>query len=609
VNDEHIQVKHVNGMSDISGNAHQHKSDRSGGRLVRRTFIIALVLLTSGLIVGGAIELVFRYQENVNNIWELQTEMAKGAAFKIQQFMQGIEKTMRASSRTQAIVDSGLTKDFEVELIKLSKAEPAITAVSALDSEGQELFKLSRVQLIQSEDLKSFRDDEAFIRAKGGVSNFSPVYFVRESEPYVRIATPIERFAGEIVGVLIAEVNLKYIWDVVSDIRVGKAGYAYVLSGNGDLIAHPDISLVLARQNLKGLTQVKDALARESGPFTASANLEGQKVFTAYATIPTLRWVVLVERPTSEAYTHLYSSLTRSGVLLLVGLGMATLASLMIGYRVVRPLQTLREGVARISGGELEHYIDIQTGDELQMLAGEFNEMTSKLRESYASIERVSHLKRFFSPQLAELIELSGESDLMDDHRREITVVFCDLRNFTEFSSIVEPEEAMKVLREYYKVIGVLLKHYEATIEHFAGDGLMAFFNDPLPCPDPEGRAVRMAMTMQRDVEILIEGWRKRGIKLGFGIGISSGYATLGRIGSEEEFHYAAIGTVSNLASRLCDKAQSGQVLIAESVYAKIEDLAEVKRIGDVSLKGFLKPVPVLEVLALKDDSYTTPNH
>ena len=596
-------------MSDISGNPHQHKSDRSGGRLVRRTFIIALVSLTSGLIVGGAIELVFRYQENVNNIWELQTEMAKGAAFKIQQFMQGIEKTMRASSRTQAIVDSGLTKDFEVELIKLSKAEPAITAVSALDSEGQELFKLSRVQLIQSEDLKSFRDDEAFIRAKGGVSNFSPVYFVRESEPYVRIATPIERFAGEIVGVLIAEVNLKYIWDVVSDIRVGKAGYAYVVSGNGDLIAHPDISLVLARQNLKGLTQVKDALARESGPFTASANLEGQKVFTAYATIPTLRWVVLVERPTSEAYTHLYSSLTRSGVLLLVGLGMATLASLMIGYRVVRPLQTLREGVARISGGELEHYIDIQTGDELQMLAGEFNEMTSKLRESYASIERVSHLKRFFSPQLAELIELSGESDLMDDHRREITVVFCDLRNFTEFSSIVEPEEAMKVLREYYKVIGVLLKHYEATIEHFAGDGLMAFFNDPLPCPDPEGRAVRMAMTMQRDVEILIEGWRKRGIKLGFGIGISSGYATLGRIGSEEEFHYAAIGTVSNLASRLCDKAQSGQVLIAESVYAKIEDLAEVKRIGDVSLKGFLKPVPVLEVLALKDDSYTTPNH
>lgn len=608
MNDDHIQVKHVNDMSNVSGNARQHNSDRIGGRLVRRTFIIALVLLTSGFIVGGAIELVFRYQENVNNIWELQAEMAKGAAFKIRQFMQGIEKTMRASSRTQAMAESGLTKDFEVEIVTLLKAVPAITAVSALDSNGQELFKLSRVQLVTSEDLDSFRDDEAFIRAKGGVTYFSNVYFVRESEPYVRVATPIERFAGEIVGVLIAEVNLKYIWDVVADIRVGKAGYAYVVSGNGDLLAHPDISLVLARKNLKSLTQVKNALARESGPFTASANFAGQKVFTVYATIPALSWIVLVERPTSEAYISLYSSLFRSGILLLVGLGMAILASLMIGYRVVRPLQTLREGVARISGGDLEYHIDVRTGDELQMLGDEFNEMTAKLRESYAGIEKISHLKRFFSPQLAELIELSGESDLMDDHRREITVIFCDLRNFTEFSSIVEPEEAMRVLREYYQAIGVLLRHYEATIEHFAGDGLMAYFNDPLPCPDPEIRAVRMAMEMQKDVEKLIVGWRKRGIKLGFGIGISSGYATLGRIGSAEEFHYAAIGTVANLASRLCDQAQSGQVLIAESVYAKIEGLAEVRQIGDFSLKGFLKPVPVLEVLALKDDSYTAPN-
>jgi class 3 adenylate cyclase/HAMP domain-containing protein len=541
----------------------------------------------------------------VNSIWLLQTEMANRAALKIHQFMQGIDKTMRTVTQTQRLVESGLTKDFEFALIKLLKTEHAITSVTALDSGGREQYKLSRVRLALPGDLISRSDDEAFLRAKGGVTYFSPVYFVGDSEPYATIATPIERFAGEIVGVLIAEVNLKYVWDVVADIRVGQAGYAYVVSGEGDLIAHPDISLVLGRKNFTNLAQVQNALAGESGPFTASKNLVDEEVFAAYATISDLEWIVLVERPAAEAYTALRSSLFRSGVLLLVGLGMAILASLMIGYRIVRPLQTLREGVARISGGDLEHHIDVQTGDELEMLADEFNEMTAKLRESYAGIEKMSHLKRFFSPQLAELIELSGESDLMDDHRREITVVFCDLRNFTEFSSIVEPEEAMKVLREYYKAIGVLLRHYEATIEHFAGDGLMAYFNDPLPCPDPEIRAVRMAMEMQRDVEKLILGWRKRGIKLGFGIGISSGYATLGRIGSEEEFHYAAIGTVANLASRLCDKAKSGQVLIAESVYAKIEDLAEVKRIGDVSLKGFLKPVPVLEVVTLKDESPT----
>jgi class 3 adenylate cyclase len=588
---------------DSASSTSQDRFRRKGSRLVRRTFIVTLVLLCSGFIAVASIELLFRYRESVNNIWVLQTEMAKGAAFKIQQFMQGIEDAMRTSSRTKAIIESGLTEDFEFQLIKILKAVPAITSISALDSDGQEIIKLSRFRLIQSKDLVSRRDDEAFLRTRGGVSYISPVYFVRDSEPYTRIATPIERFAGEIVGVVVAEVNLKYIWDVVSEIHAGQAGYAYVVSNDGDLIAHPDISLVLARQNLKDLDQVERALGRKTGLFTASTNLAGQKVFTAYAAIPSLRWVVLVERPTSEAYATLYSSIFRSGAFLLVGFGMAVLASLLIGFRVVGPLQTLRNGVARISGGELDHHIDINTGDELEMLATEFNDMTAKLRESYANIERVSHLKRFFSPQLVEAIESSDEAELMDDHRREITVIFCDLRNFTEFSSLVEPEEAMKVLREFYQAIGVLLRRYEATIEHFAGDGLMAFFNDPLPCPDPEIRAVRMAMMMQTDVAKLIEGWRRRGIKLGFGVGISSGYATLGRIGSKEQFHYAAIGSVANLASRLCDEAKSGQVLITESVFAKVDHFTEVKHIGEVSFKGFPKPVPVLEVLALKDDS------
>lgn len=571
------------------------------GRLVRRTFIIALVLLSSGFVAGGAIEFVLRYQESVNSIWVLQSEMAKAAAFKINQFMREIEKTMRASTLTREIVDSGLTDDLEIELIKVLKRVPAITSVSALDSSGQEIYRISRVKSVQPGDFGFYGNDEIFLRSRGGVAYFSPVYFLNESEPYANIGTPIERFAGEIAGVLIAEVNLKYIWDVVSDIQVGRTGYAYVVSGQGDLIAHPDISLVLAKPNLSDLFQVRSAMAGEPGPFPALANLAGEKVFVAYAAIPGLRWVVLVERPTSEAYESLYGSLIRSGVFLLVGFGMAVLASLLIGFRVVRPLQTLRNGVARISGGDLDHHIDIKTGDELEMLASEFNDMTARLRESYASIERVSHLKRFFSPQLAEAIESSEEADLMDDHRREITVVFCDLRNFTEFSSSVEPEEAMIVLREFYQTIGMLLQKYEATIEHFAGDGLMAFFNDPLPCPDPEIRAVQMAMQMQQNVAYLIDGWRKRGIELGFGIGIDSGYATLGRIGSKEQFHYAAIGSVANLASRLCDEAQNGQVLITEPVFAKVESLADVKPVGDLSLKGFRKPVTVLEVVGLKD--------
>ena len=571
-----------------------------GGRLVRRTFVIALVLVSSGLLAGGAAELFLRYRESVESIWVLQREMAQGAAFKIQRFMQEIEKTMRASTQTQDIIGAGLTEAYRFQLIKLLKNAPAITAVAALDANGRERFKVSRLEVVRPEDLTDRATEEAFLEAREGTSFFGPVYFVRESEPYAPIAVPIERFAGEVVGVLIAEVNLKYIWDVVSQIQAGQSGYAYVVSSEGDLIAHPDISLVLKRRNLGELDQVQAALAGASGPFAAQPNFAGQKVFAAYAAIPDLGWLVLVERPATEAYEPLYSSLLRTGVFLFIGLCMAVLASLLIGYRVVHPLQLLRQGAARIGAGALDHHIEIKTGDELESLADEFNHMAEKLRESYDSIEHMSHLKRYFSPQLAELIVSSEEENLTESHRREITVVFCDLRNFTEFSSIAEPEEAMHVLREYYDALGSLLRQFEATIGHFAGDGLMAFFNDPLPCPDPAARAVRMAVAMQRDVGQLIEVWRKRGINLGLGIGISSGYATLGHIGSEEQFHYTAIGPVVNLASRLCDEAAGGQILIAEAVYAEVEELAEVERIGELSLKGFPKPVPVLQVAGLR---------
>lgn len=575
---------------------------RAGGRLVRRTFVIALVLICGGLLVSGAIELFLRHKESVENIRVLQREMAKGAAFKIHQFVQEIEGTMRASTQTPDIVSAGLTDSYEFQLIKLLKNVPAITTVAALDANGRELFKLSRVEMFQREDLVDRATEEAFLRARQDASFFGPVYFVHESEPHALIAVPIKQF-NETIGVLMAEVNLKHIWNVVLQIQAGQKGYAYVVSNEGDLIAHPDISLVLEGQNLRDLAQVQSALVGASEPLAAQPNYAGQKVFATYAPIPELGWIVFVERPAVEALAPLYSSLFRTGALLLVGLAIAVLASLLIGFRVVRPLQELRQGAARIGAGELDHRIDIQTGDELEGLAGEFNEMTSKLQESYANIERISQLKQFFSPQLAEHIVSSGEDNLTKSHRQEITVIFCDLRNFTEFSSTAEPEEVMRVLQEYYKAIGSLLRRFEATIEHFAGDGLMAFFNDPLPCPDPEIRAVRTAVMMRQDVGKLIEAWGKRGIKLGFGVGISSGYATLGHIGSEEQFHYAAIGSVANLASRLCDEARSGQILISEAVYAKVEELAEVEPVGKLSLKGFPNPVNVLQVLGLKSEA------
>ena len=363
------------------------RESAKSGRLLRRTFLISLLVVSVGLIASGALELFFSYRENIESLGELQREMAQGAAFKIQQFVEDLEKTMRASTQTQGIVTSGLTQEFRFELIKLLKVAPAITEVVAVDAEGREQVKVSRVRTTLPDDLKDRSTDEAFKRGRSGKSYSGKVYFVRRSEPYITIAVPIERFAGDVIGVLISEVNLKYIWDVVSAIKVGKAGYAYVVSGDGDLIAHPDISYVLEKRNLLALPQVKAALSKQPGPLTAQPNLVGQKVFAAFAPIQDLGWAVLIERPVSEAYAPLYASTLRTLILLLAGLGMAGWASFLIGRRVVRPIEILRRGAARIGSGDLDHRLEIKTGDELQELADEFNRMTAQLQESYANLE------------------------------------------------------------------------------------------------------------------------------------------------------------------------------------------------------------------------------
>jgi adenylate cyclase len=224
-----------------------------------------------------------------------------------------------------------------------------------------------------------------------------------------------------------------------------------------------------------------------------------------------------------------------------------------------------------------------------------------RVAEQLSELERISRLKRFLSPQLAELVISSKDERMLESHRREITVLFGDLRGFTAFAETAEPEEVMGILQEYHSAMGELIFQFEGTLERFAGDGMMVFFNDPLPCQDPAARAVRMSAAMRERTGELSRMWRKRGHELGFGVGIALGYATLGKIGFEGRFDYGAIGTVTNLASRLCDEARSGQILINQRVYAMVEDLVEVEPLGDLDLKGFLKPVSAFNVVAIKD--------
>ncbi|MBC8160691.1 MAG: response regulator [Roseiflexaceae bacterium] len=242
--------------------------------------------------------------------------------------------------------------------------------------------------------------------------------------------------------------------------------------------------------------------------------------------------------------------------------------------------------------------------DTIQTQAAELAALNSTLerrvQQQVEELDRLGRLRRFFSPQLAEII--ARDERLIDSHRQEITVVFCDLRNFTAFSESAEPEEVMRVLDEYYAALGELITQFEATVEHFAGDGLMVFFNDPLPCPEPPLRAVRMAVAMRDRVGELIHTWRKRGHQLNFGTGIALGYATLGKIGFEGRFQYAAIGMAANLAERLCAEAQGGQILVSQRVYTAVEDLVEAEHLPDLVLKGFHKPVAAFNILGLKQN-------
>ncbi|HEU4341960.1 MAG TPA: adenylate/guanylate cyclase domain-containing protein, partial [Candidatus Binatia bacterium] len=226
--------------------------------------------------------------------------------------------------------------------------------------------------------------------------------------------------------------------------------------------------------------------------------------------------------------------------------------------------------------------------------------LEQRVQEQVTQLERLSRLKRFFSPHLAELIVAGGTDDPLQTHRREITVVFLDLRGFTAFAETAEPEEVMGVLREYHAEMGRLILAHEGTLERFAGDGMMIFFNDPVPVVNPAERAIRMALAMRERVEQITVKWRKLGYELDFGVGIAQGYATIGGIGFEGRWDYGAIGTVTNLASRLCGEAKPGQILVPQRLVGTVDDLVEVEPVGELVLKGFRRPITGYNVLCLK---------
>jgi len=353
-------------------------------RLFPKYASLIIALVAGVLLANGAVSIYFSYRETREQLLALQIEKAHGAAMRIEQYMLDIEHQLGWTAMSRVDPGDEPMEQRRLEYLKLLRQAPAITEVVWMDEAGLEQLRVSRLSMDVIATGPDRSRDPRFIEARQGKTHYGAVYFLKGSEPYMTISRP----AGTGGGVTAAEVNLKFVWDVVSRIKIGKEGLAYVVDSAGTLIAHPDISLVLKKTDLSALPQVAARDMPGSDIHPEARDLSGAEVLAAQARIPLLGWTVFVESPRAEAYAPLYATIVRTALLLLAGLGVATAASFFLARALVRPIRRLQRGAEKIGAGQLEHRIEVSTGDELEQLGEQFNQMGADLKASYAGLER-----------------------------------------------------------------------------------------------------------------------------------------------------------------------------------------------------------------------------
>lgn len=556
----------------------------------RALFAAAVVPL---LIAGGS-EAWFGYHDQRARLNDLLNAEARFAAVNIQDFIEGIRDQLGWTVQLPWSEDTGDRR--RLDALRLLRQVPAVENLTLVDATGKERLFVSRIGLNRIESGDDLSTKAAVTGARSNRIWFGPVTFQGGSEPFMAIAIAGNRAAD---GVAIAEVNLKFIWEVISGIRVGRTGDAFVLDRPGRLVAHPDISLVLRADETaqRPLQSLRAAILARPGQAAAGQDIMGRTVLGAMAQIPGVDWSVIVKQPLAEAFAPIYAALWRTAALLVAGAALAGFLAYWLTQRMIGPIRLLEDGVTRIGAGQFDHRISLATSDEFERLATRFNEMAAELAISQERSERINRLKRFLAPQVAELIDRTGDDRVLDGRRVEVVVIFCDMRGFTAFSARAEPETILGVLREYYDALERVVSAHEATLINFSGDGAMVLVNAPVACSDPALRAVNMAIDMQISVQKLLAGWRALDHQLGFGVGLAMGPATVGQIGAEGRLHYSAIGNVVNLASRLCSSAQDSEILIDRVAAHAIGSSAPLIELDARILKGFDQPVPVFSAV------------
>ncbi len=561
--------------------------------LFRRYFLALFAAVVVPLLIASGSQAWFGYGDRRAALNDLLDAEARAAAAKIQDFMEGIRDQLGWTVQLPWSERADEKRRLDASL--LLRQVPAVLSLGLVDAAGKERLFVSRIGLNRIEGGDDHSANPAVAGAREGRAWFGPVTFQRGSEPFMTVAVAGNRPAA---GVAIAEINLKLIWDVVSAIRIGRTGEAFVLDRQGRLIAHPDISLVLRADDAatRPLRDLRAAILDHPGEAIAGRDMTGSTVLAAMAPISTVGWSVIVKQPAAEAFGPIYAALWRTLGLLIAGAALAAALAYWLTQRMTRPILLLEDGVSRIGAGQFDHRINLTTGDEFERLAARFNEMADELGVSQERSERIGRLKRFLAPQVAELVDRSGDDHVLDGRRVEAVVVFCDLRGFTAFSSRTEPETVIHLLGEYYDALERVVSTHGATLTNFSGDGAMVLVNAPVPCPDPALRAVEMARDMQLKVQKLLADRQVLDHRLGFGVGLAMGPATVGRIGSEGRLDYTAIGTVVNLASRLCSGAQDCEILVDRVAARAVGSRLALVELNPRALKGFDRPVAVFAI-------------
>jgi adenylate cyclase len=554
-------------------------------------FVTLFVAVVVPLLLGAASQAWFGYRDQRLHLNEILQVEGRSAAGRIQTFIDGIRDQL--GWVVQFPWTQGEDDRRRIDALRLLQQVPAIVSIALVDQSGAERVFVSRLRLNRTGRGADMSADPAVVGARANGVWYGPVQYQHDSEPYMRIAVAGNRAAA---GIVIAQINLKLIWDVIASIKIGDTGHALVVDDSGRLIAHPDISLVLRGGAGSGdFNRLKSVVSAANGSAVATTGNQGEPVVALSVRTANVGWTVIAQQPVLEAFESIRAALWRSLVLIAVGAIVAFALAYWLARRMSGPIRQLEDGVERIGTGQFDHRITIASGDELEQLAIRFNQMAEELSVSQQKSERINRLKQFLAPQVAELVENSDQR-LLDGQRREVVAIFGDLRGFTAFSARAEPDAVMAVLREYYEAIGAVTTRHEATLIRFAGDGVMVLVNAPVACENPAHHGLRLAIDMQVAVQSLADSWYAGGCAMGFGVGIAMGPATVGTVGYEGRLDYTAIGNVVNLASRLCGSADDAQILVDPLVAQRVKDSIALVSVGERKIKGYDHPLQVFAV-------------